>query len=161
MNLALFYGIFPNRKDDATGWEPGSDQLISDTLQVLFQFYAARWEPVIYAYAEHSDVWLERFGEAASDKGLAFTVHNTADVTHTTVITIECAPLGLTHPEEVIITELVAEQSIPFSVVNEDIVLNLTLGPKDTQVLQIAAATEPDYGVYLPIIVKEWMWQVY
>jgi len=31
VNLALFYGIFPHRKDEAANWEEGSDQLITDT----------------------------------------------------------------------------------------------------------------------------------
>lgn len=50
VDLALFYGIFPTRKDEAIGWEPGSDQLITDTQQVLFQFWSAGWEPVTHAW---------------------------------------------------------------------------------------------------------------
>jgi len=122
-HLALFYGIFPNRKDEATGWEQSCDELLSDTLQVLFQFWGAGWEAVTYARAEDPDVWMERFGGESTSEGLYFTVHNVADVTCTTAITIECVPLGLAEPGQAVITELVSGQGVPFAVVDRDIVL--------------------------------------
>ena len=71
VDLALFYGILPTRKDEATGWEHSSDQLITDTQQVLFQFWIAGWEPVTHAWAYNNDVWVERFGGGFQVRGFA------------------------------------------------------------------------------------------
>jgi hypothetical protein len=165
-DLALFYGILPTRKDEATGWEPGSDQLITDTQQVLFQFWAAGWEPVTHAWTDNEAVWVERFGPISntqypipnwsSDIGywiLYFTVHNTLTETVPFTLTVDTAALGIAEPERLTMAELVSGDAVPYEVQGDILLIQGELSPLDTLVFRLEERLVPS-AVYLPLIIK-------
>ena len=79
-----------------------------------------------------------RGGRGEWGEGLYFPIHNRITLTHTTIITIETTPLGLTDPATAVISDVATSEVIPFSVVDGDIVLTLALGPRQTRVLQVS-----------------------
>jgi len=141
--LALLYGVYPGHGPNGQGWDPAADQIISDTAKLVRHYWAAGWEPLTYAQAEEENVWIERFGDAPSpsqqvgDRGLYFTIHNRSDITRTGIITIESAPLGLTDPAAAVLTDIAITQTIPFVVANGNIRFSLTLGPRQTRIVQV------------------------
>ncbi|MFQ6057707.1 MAG: PQQ-binding-like beta-propeller repeat protein [Anaerolineae bacterium] len=158
--LALLYGVRPRRGPNAADWDPEAETIISDTVQLVTRYWAAGWEPLTYARANSDDVWIERFGSLTNDGRLttndenrtlvvdpsffvAFPIHNRTDITRTVTITIETAPLGLTDPTTATISDLASEQPMPFSVVDGNIVVGLTLGPRETRVLQVSGGVAP------------------
>ncbi|RLC64646.1 MAG: hypothetical protein DRI80_00850 [Chloroflexota bacterium] len=148
VNLALFYGILPVRKDEATGWEEGADQLITDTRQVLLQFRPAEWEPVTHAWSDNSAVWVERFGTAQDrDEDLFFTVHNTLVETASFTLTVDADALGLLTPQAMEVTELTSGEAMPFEVEGGLVLIRGDIGSLDTLVFRLAA-----YRFYLPFI---------
>ncbi len=163
-DLALFYAISPSRKDEATGWDPGADQLITDTRQVLFQFWGAGWEPVTHAWTDNEAVWLERFGPISntqypipnwsSDIGyrvLYFTVHNTSDETTPFTLTVDAAALGIAKPERLTVTELVSGDAAPHDVQGDLVLISGELARLDTVVFQLKEEATP-YRLFLPLI---------
>ncbi len=164
VNLALFYGIFPHRKDEATGWEEGSDQLITDTRQVLFQFWAAGWEPVTYAWTDNEAVWVERFGSMTNDQipnpnwsldighwSLCFTVHNTLTETVACTLTIDAKALQIDNPATLIVTELVSGEEMPFTVEEDKVLIAFSIEGKETRVFHLSGG---EFRIYLPIVMK-------
>ena len=166
VDLALFYAISPSRKDEATNWEPGSDQLITDTQQVLFQFWGAGWEPVTHAWTDNEDVWVERFGPMAdgqmpnpngvSDIGYSksyFTVHNTLTETVPFTLTVDEAALGIANPERLTVAELVSGDAVLYEVQDDLLLIWGELAPLDTVVFQLEEKATP-YRLFLPLIYK-------
>ncbi len=160
VDLALFYAIFPTRKDEATGWEPGSDRLITDTQQVLFQFWDAGWEPVIHAWTDNEAVWVERFGEIQNPKDkvqntnsnlsfelwtldLFFTVHNTLTETVPFTLTVDAAALGVTEPTALAITELVSGDAVSYEVQGGLVLIRGELAPLGTLVFRLEEELVP------------------
>jgi len=143
--MALLYGVRPRRGPNGAGWDPAADQAISDTTHLVGRYWAVGWQPLTYARTDGNDVWAERFGRVATISqpgeaapGLFFTVHNRSDITRTAAITLETARLGLTDPASAVLTDIAITQTVPFDVVNGDIVAHLTLGPRQTRVLQLS-----------------------
>ncbi len=166
VDLALFYAVFPTRKDEATGWEPGSDQLITDTQQVLFQFWSAGWEPVTHAWTDNEDVWVERFGSMTSDQIphpngvsdigywiLYFTVHNNLTETTAFTLTVDAAALGIAEPEKLTVAELVSGDAVPYEVQGDLFLIQGELAPLDTVVFRLDESPAPT-AVYLPLILE-------
>jgi hypothetical protein len=166
VDLALFYAILPTRKDEAINWEPGSDQLITDTQQVLFQFWAAGWEPVTHAWTDNEVVWVERFGPISStqypipswssDIGywlLYFTVHNTSTETLPFTLTVDAAALGIAEPERLNVAELVSGDAVMYEVQGDLLLIWGELAPLDTVVFQLGKELVPTTA-YLPLIQK-------
>jgi hypothetical protein len=159
VDLALFYAIFPTRKDEATNWESGSDQLITDTQQVLFQFWSAGWEPVTHAWTDDEDVWVERFGPISNTQypipswSLYFTVHNTSTETVPFTLTVDTAALGIAGPEMLTVAELVSGDAVPYEVRGDLLVIGGELAPLDTVVFRLEERAVPS-AVYLPLILK-------
>jgi hypothetical protein len=162
VDLALFYAIFPTRKDEATSWEPGSDQLITDTQQVLFQFWGAGWEPVTHAWTDSEDVWVERFGNRfqvdnpkpeTRNPELFFTVHNTLTETTPFTLTVDTTALGVTEPARLTVTELVSGDAVPYEVQGDLLLIRGELTPLDTLVFQLQDSMP--HRLYLPLIRKE------
>jgi hypothetical protein len=154
-NLALFYGILPSRKDDATGWEEGSDQLITDTREVLFQFWQAGWEPVTYAWTGDRSVWVERFGPSLPDsrRSLFFTVHNVLTTTAGFTLTVDAEAMGIRSPASLTITELVSGEGVSFEVEGDQILIPASIEGLGTQVLHLQGAP---CRVHLPLVTKEY-----
>jgi hypothetical protein len=152
-NLALFYGILPNRKDDATGWEEGADQLITDTREVLFQFWHAGWEPVSHAWTGDGDVWVERFGPSALDSRPApfFTVRNTLTETAPFTLTVDAEAIGLEFAATLTVTELVSGDEVPFEVKDGQILIRASVEGLDTHVLRLRSAASQ---IHLPLVMK-------
>ena len=143
--MALLYGVRPRRGPNGAGWDPAADQAISDTTHLVGRYWAVGWQPLTYARTDGNDVWAERFGRVATISqpgeaapGLFFTVHNRSDITRTAAITLETARLGLTNPAAAVLTDIAITQTVPFDVVNGDIVAHLTWGPRQTRVLQLS-----------------------
>jgi hypothetical protein len=169
VDLALFYAILPTRKDEATGWEQGADQLITDTQQVLFQFWGAGWEPVTQAWTNRQDVWVERFGNGFQVSGsrfqvdnpkpetqnpeLFFTVHNTLTETVLFTLTVDAAALEVAHPERLTVTELVSSDTMPYEVQGDLLLIYGELAPLDTLVFRLQDSMPQ--RLYLPLIRKE------
>jgi len=183
--LALLYGVAAGPGPNAAGWEPEAQQIISDTHALVTRYWAAGWEPLTYARADDEKVWVERFGHppaalASADRGLGredriaasaqskirnqkseiveglyFTVHNHTTLTHTAAITIETAPLEIADPAAVTLTDIAITQTIPFSVVGGDIVVELALGPRQTRVLQVSGGESPAFPIYLPLVLLQ------
>ncbi len=157
---ALFYGIFPTRKEEATGWESGADEALAAAQQLQRRYAAAGWEPLTYARSSDEAVWIERFGALRansatrtpqSEIGLYFTIYNQTDVTRTTTLTLESAALEIPDPNEVALTDIAITQTIPFRVTNGDIRFDLTLDPRQTRVVQVGGAAPP-IPLYLPVM---------
>ena len=170
---ALFYGIFPTRKEEATGWEEGSEALLAEAQALQHRFAFAGWEPVTYARSQDERVWIERFGRGAreadsdarpwgaSPSGLFFTLYNQDAITRTTTITIEAARLGLASVASLTLTDLATGESIPFTMDNADIRFHLALAPQQTRVVHLqwepeATPTPALTRRYLPLITKHW-----
>ncbi|MCD6289593.1 MAG: carbohydrate binding domain-containing protein, partial [Anaerolineae bacterium] len=45
---ALFYGIFPTRKETATGWEIGAEEVLAQAQRLRSMYAPAKWEPLTY-----------------------------------------------------------------------------------------------------------------
>ncbi|MBS1251369.1 MAG: hypothetical protein MAG451_00402 [Anaerolineales bacterium] len=142
VELAKFYGVYISVKKNEGSWDPEALDIVNATAAFVRPYALAGWEPLTYARADSGEVWVERFGEPTND-GLYFTVHNTTDLTRTTAITIKTVPLGLTAPVSATITDLETDQAVPFSLVAGDIVVELTLGPRATRVLQVEGGVAP------------------
>jgi hypothetical protein len=153
-NLALFYGILPSRKDDATGWEEGADQLITDTREVLFQFWYAGREPVTHAWTGDRDVWVERFGPSPWDsrRSLSLTVHNALTETAPLTLTVDAEAIGLGFPATLTVTGLVSGDEVPFEVKDGQILIPASVGALDTHVLRLRSAA---WRIHLPLMMKE------
>jgi hypothetical protein len=153
-NLALFYGILPSRKDDATGWEAGADQLITDTREVVSQFWHAGWEPITHAWTGEETVWVERFGHPPRDTGrpLFFTVHNIVTETATFTLTVEATVMGIESPARLSVTELVSGDEMSFEVKDGQILIPASIEALDTQVLRLRSAA---CRIYVPVVMKE------
>ncbi len=174
-DLALFYAILPTRKDEAANWEPGADQLITDTQHVLFQFWAAEWEPVTHAWTNDDAVWAERFGNGIQGSGsgfqvdnpqpetqnpeLFFTVHNTLTENMPFTLTVDTAALGIANPERLTITELVSGDAVLYEVQGDLLLIWGELTPLDTVVFQLQKGPVPT-AVYLPLILKAYASEV-
>ena len=150
--LARFYGVnISIQEEGESSWSPDARDVVSATAAFVRQYALAGWEPLTYARADSEDVWLERFGKipnAGLDFGFwpldfYFPIHNRTDLTRTTTITIETTSLGLTDPASATITDLATDQTVPFSVVEGNIVVILTVGPRDTRVLQVSGGVAP------------------
>jgi len=169
VDLALFYAILPARKDEATNWEPGSDQLITDTQQVLFQFWGAGWEPVTQAWTDNEDVWVERFGSGFQVSGLRsltdnpqpetqnpklyFTVHNTLTETVPFTLTVDTAALGIAGPERLTVAELVSGDAVLYEVQDDLLLIWGELARLDTLAFQLEEVATP-YRLFLPLVYK-------
>ncbi len=161
--LALLYGVHSGRGPNGDGWEPEAEQIVSDTIELVTRYWAAGWEPLTYARSVSNDVWIERFGAPAADhgpqtavSGLYFTVHNRAELTRTVSITMETVPLGLTDPSTAAITDVAVTETVPFTTVSGDIVVSLSLGPRDTRVLQVSGGVAIPTPLYVPALVAGW-----
>ena len=162
---ALFYGIFPTRKETATGWEPGADDVLARAKRLQRRYAAAGWEPLTYARTSDPAVWIERFGDPPTrPTGLYFTIYNRDEIAHTTSITIETAPLGLAYPDMVVLTDIAITQTIPFTVTGGNIHAVLTVPPHWTRVIQVVGgvqepaptATPFSAPPYMPLLLKGW-----
>jgi len=202
--MALLYGVVVGAGSNAAGWEPEAQQAVSDTHRLVTEYWAAGWEPLTYARADSEDVWIERFGNPAAalasvdrglrrgeqiaastqseirnrkseiERGLFFAVHNHSEITRTAAITIETAPLGLTDPASATITDLATGQPVVFALVDGNIIVNLTLGLRQTRVLRVTggmatptptptttpsptpAPTPTPHSLYLPLVIARW-----
>ena len=162
---ALFYGIFPTRKETATGWESGADDVLAQAKQLQRRYAAAGWEPLTYARSGDEEVWIERFGDPPTrPAGLYFTIYNPTDITRTTTVTIETTPLGLTDPATAALTDIGITQTIPTNLANGDIRFSLTLGAHRTRIVQVNGGmqaptptpTPSPAPVYMPLLLKGW-----
>ncbi len=160
--LALLYGVYPGHGPNGQGWDPAADRIISDTAHLVGRYWVAGWEPLTYARADYDDVWIERFGRTPTpsrpgeDKGLFFTIHNRSDITRTTTITLESAALEIHHPNAVTLTDIAITQTLPFLVVNGNIRFDLTLGPRQTRIVQVdgGAPQHSPVTLYLPVMLR-------
>ena len=150
--LAMLYGVNVGRGANGADWEPGAEQVLSDTSQVVHRYWAGGWQPLTYARTDDEQVWVERFGQAASEPGLYFPVHNATDLTRTVTLTLESGPLGLTDPATVVITDIVVTQTLPFTLTGSDLHVPLTLGPRQTRVLQVGGGQAVSFTLYLPLV---------
>ncbi len=164
---ALFYGIFPTRKQTATGWDAGAEEVLTQAQRLRNTYAPAGWEPLTYARTSNPNVWIERFGDPPTrPKGLYFTIYNPTDITRTTAITIESAPLGLTDPAAATLTDIAITQTIPFTVVGGNIHAILAVPPRWTRIVRVDGGTEaptptptatPSWTQrYLPLLLKRW-----
>ena len=143
---ALFYGIYPTRKDEARNWEQGADAILQKAQHVWKQYAGAGWEPLTYARTDEQDVWIERFGRVQMgpmQSGLYFTLYNRTDAMRSTTVTLEAADLGIIEPGAVTLTDIITGETIPFRASGDIIRFQLTLGPQQTHVVQVTAAQEP------------------
>ena len=141
VSRALFYGIYPKRKEEAAGWEPGSEEILKNAQEMFHQYASAGWEPVTYAAPDNGDIWIERFGNLPSEgqgPGLFFTVYNKGDSYCSSSITIESAALGLMDPASARLTDIATGQQIPFSLSGTNIIVSLEMEPQQTRVIQVA-----------------------
>jgi hypothetical protein len=147
-------GILPKRKDEATGWEEGADQLITDTREVLFQFWHAGWEPVTHAWTGDEAVWVERFGPSRrmSRPSLFLTVHNTLTETASFTLTVDAEATGMASPAGVTVTELVSGDQMPFEIKDGRILVRASVAGLDTQVLRLQS---PARRIHLPLVMKK------
>lgn len=137
---ALFYGIFPGRKEEAIDWEPGSEEILQDAQELFHQYAYAGWEPVTHARSDNKDIWLERFGNPSPYSGnstLFFTIYNNGDSFCSSEITVETAALGLTSPESIVLTDLATGQHVPFNLAGDGISFNIGLEPGHTGIIQV------------------------
>jgi hypothetical protein len=100
---SVFYGVFPsffshNAADDPYWQRPAlydaHRDLFRKYLPVCQRISRAGWEPVTLASTPDPDVWLERYGNAASGD-LHITVLNTASDSREVSIELDLAGLGL------------------------------------------------------------------
>lgn len=161
--LAILYGVRSGHGPNGQGWEPAADQIVSDTAELVSRYWAAGWEPLTYARSDRDDAWIERFGAPTAGHGpqavggdLYFAVHNHSDLTHTVTITIETIPLGLTGPTTAVITDVAVTQTVPFTTAGGDIVVSLSLGPRDSRVLQVSGGVAISTPLYVPALVADW-----
>ncbi len=159
--LALLYGVYPSHGPNGYGWDLAADQIISDTAHLVGRYWAAGWEPLTYARAGQEAVWVERFGRVTppshpqENRGLYFTIHNRSDITRTVTITLDTGPLGLTDPAAATLTDIAITQTLPFLLVNGDIRFELTLGPRQTRIVQvIGGAHQPTSFINLPLLLR-------
>jgi hypothetical protein len=143
VDLALFYAVYPNRKDDAHGWEEGSDELVAHAQQVVQQFAASGWEPITHASMDSADVWVERYGGGELEGGVQvdddihFAVHNTLTQAISSTLTVDLTPLGITDPTDLTVTELVSDSPASFQVIGEQALIAANLTPLDTLVFRL------------------------
>ncbi len=141
VSRALLYGIYPKRKEEAAGWEPGSEEILKNAQEIFHLYASAGWEPVTYAASDNEDIWIERFGHMSSEgegTGLFFTVYNKGDSSYSSSITIESAALGLLDPASAKLTDIATGQQIPFSLSGNNIIFSLEMEPQQTRVIRIA-----------------------
>ncbi|MFQ5407419.1 MAG: hypothetical protein ACE5FI_03225 [Anaerolineales bacterium] len=120
---ALFYGIRPSRGPNAANWPTGYEALLEWGQDQVKAFIPLGWQPIPLAHTDHSDVWVERFGNEV------FTVHNWGDAPTDFTLTIDLDALGL-EAANLQITESVSGESI-------------TAGTSGDGSLQISAHLEP------------------
>ena len=178
-DLALFYAIFPQRKSQAGGWEPGADEVISDTVGVLQQFWSDGWEPVTHAWADSEAVWVERYGADEASR-VTFSVHNTAAEETTFVLTIDLAALGISvspgglegspggarsvavaaptalRSDDLTVIELVSDETVPLEVQDGLATVRGRLPARGTLVyqLRVAPGAQP-WTAYVPYCTRE------
>ncbi len=132
---ALFYGIFPNRKEEATGWTPEAEAVLEQAQALHHRFALTGWEPLTYAVSEKPEVWVERFG--GQGQPLFFTVYNPGEAPQTTVLVIQTAPLGL-EAERVQVSDLATGETLPVQVDAEgNLRVSLSLPGQQTVVLRV------------------------
>ncbi|MFQ5342320.1 MAG: hypothetical protein ACE5F6_12310 [Anaerolineae bacterium] len=159
--LAKLYGVNVGVKNNEGSWDPDALDIVNAAAAFVRPYALAGWEPLTYARTNSEDVWLERFGGPESpgvpstsfefpgtwgnseelmgtQGGLYFAVHNHSEVTRTAAITIETTPLGLSSPDTAILADIASNDILPFTMVDGDIVVTLTLGPLDTRVLKVS-----------------------
>ncbi len=153
-NLALFYGILPSRKDDATGWEEGADQVITETREALFRFWHAGWEPVTHARTGDEAVWVERFGPSLLNSRPTpfFTIHNTVTGTVSFTLTVDAEAVGIEPSASLTVTELVSGDEMSFVVQDGQILIPTSIEGLDTYVFELQEAA---HWIDLPLVMKE------
>jgi len=149
-NRCLFYGMMPVVGPHAAGWPPEASQVLTDTHRVLFQFWAAGWEPVTHAWTDHEAVWVERFG--GRGEGLFFTLHNTLAETVACTLTVDAKALGIEHPAALTVTELVSGEEVLFEVEEGRMLIPAQVEGLGTLVFRLSGL---GYRIYLPLVMKE------
>jgi len=172
--LALLYGVLVGAGPNAAGWEPEAQQIVSDTHELVTQYWAAGWEPLTRAWADNEDVWVERFGSTrpivlsprssvkipdyglrTSDYGLFFTVHSTLTETLPFTLTVDAASLGIAEPISLTVTELVSGEMVPYEVQGSLVLIRSELDPLGTLVFRLEELAPTPHCLYLPLMRKE------
>lgn len=141
VSRALFYGIYPERKEEATGWAAGAEEILTSAQGLFSQYASAGWEPVTYAESDNENIWVERFGPKEAS-GLFFTIYNSGNDFNSANIIIESASLGLADPESAILTDITTGQQIPFELSGENILFTIELEPWQTSIVQVTGGLE-------------------
>ncbi len=147
-DLALFYGIFPKRKEEATGWESGSDQVIEDAVDTLHRYGYRGWEPVTFAHTGNSNLWVERYGSFNCPcDNVLFTVYNTGTSTVSSTLTVDLASLGFKAPYTITVTNLRSNTPVHRQITGDSLLISVTLDAGRTAVFEIKETTnQPEAG---------------
>ncbi len=138
VDLALFYGIFPKRKEEATGWAAGSDKIVEDAVDLLHRYGYLGWEPVTLARTENENLWVERFGSFNSlcDK-IVFAVYNTANATISSSLRVDLSGLGFESPYHLKVTNLKTSTPVGHRIEGDSLIIPLGLEAGKTALLEI------------------------
>jgi len=138
LNLALFYGIFPHKKEEAINWESGYETYWNNTLDLLFKFYTKKWQPLTYASSDNSNVWIERYGtHLYSCDDVYFTFHNISENNVTANISFYLDKLGFS-TSNIAIENLSDNKISTFTIQDNRAIIQLQLERKETVVFKIS-----------------------
>ncbi|NOZ21321.1 MAG: hypothetical protein GXP25_09555 [Planctomycetes bacterium] len=135
---AIAYGIAPEIRPFGKFTQRDMD-LYDQFIPILRQTMCAGWEPVTYARASDSRVWLERFGGGRN--GLFFNVYNPLSDEVRVTIEIDSKALGVA--AGAVIKELVTGETYPGESPE------LKIPPKSLRTLQVGDAPLPPKEITL------------
>ncbi|MCW3058989.1 MAG: hypothetical protein JWQ02_810, partial [Capsulimonas sp.] len=138
----LFYGVYPSmfsvNAADHPYWENPAlynrdRPLFKKYIPVLQRLSAAGWEPITWAKAAQSDVWLERYGKNY------LTVLNSKDTSTNAVIRIDAAKFGsgARSGKTLVVRDVLTGLTIPAKISGSTISVQLPLRGQETRVLSL------------------------
>ncbi|RMD84319.1 MAG: hypothetical protein D6815_04490, partial [Candidatus Dadabacteria bacterium] len=139
-NETLFYGMYPTRAAHGADWEPGAEELIEEAAELVSRFHQLGWRAVTRARTDQANVRVERFGAglASREDSVYLSVQNRDPVARAFTVTVEAAALGL-GGSAVVVKELRAGATIPYTTDGQALVLADSLGPQETHVIRLMA----------------------
>jgi len=129
----LSYGFFPSffsvNSSSNPYWE---DSSMYDAGRPFFKKYislikliaAAGWQPITYATASNSEVFVERFGNNINE-GLFFTVYNNNNTDKKVILSIDVSGLSLKGARKIV--DLISGKVYSFTLKNDKIILKVPI----------------------------------
>jgi PKD repeat protein len=142
LQQALLLGYFPgfngNYWDDSSAYERDRSTF-KQYIPLIQKEAAAGWQPVTYADASVSAVYVERFGSPSAGK-FYISAQNTGSSTSSTQFTIDGAGLGISTSTAVTVKELLSNSALSVTRSGSNILFSDSLSSNEAALYQVTVS---------------------